>query len=69
MIGYRKKVIRENLLHAFPEKTEEERLEIERKFFRNLTDSFAEIIKMYTISKEELAKRITFALETLQVQD
>lgn len=58
LIGYRKKVIRENLLHAFPEKTDQERTKIEREFFRNLTDSFAEIIKMYTISKEELAQRV-----------
>ncbi|GAB2606229.1 lysophospholipid acyltransferase family protein [Belliella aquatica] len=57
-IGYRKKVIKENLLHAFPEKSVAERLEIERKFFRNLTDSFAEIIKMHTISKEELTRRV-----------
>lgn len=58
VIGYRKKVILENLQHAFPEKSENERREIARLFFRNLTDSFAEIIKMYSISKEELDKRV-----------
>jgi len=58
LLGYRKKVIRQNLLYAFPEKTDEERRKIEKEFFRNLTDSFAETIKMYTISKEELAKRV-----------
>ncbi|MFD2035598.1 lysophospholipid acyltransferase family protein [Belliella marina] len=58
VIGYRKKVIRENLEQAFPEKTGKERLKIEKEFFRNLTDSFAEIIKMYSISKEELARRV-----------
>jgi Kdo2-lipid IVA lauroyltransferase/acyltransferase len=58
VIGYRKKVILENLQHAFPEKSENERREIARLFFRNLTDSFAEIIKMYSISKEGLDKRV-----------
>jgi Kdo2-lipid IVA lauroyltransferase/acyltransferase len=58
IMGYRKKVIRENLLHAFPEKSEKERLKIEKTFFRNLTDTFAEIIKMYSISKEELDRRV-----------
>ena len=58
IIGYRKKVVRANLKHAFPEKTESERLKIEKEFFRNLTDSFAETFKMYTISKEELARRV-----------
>lgn len=58
IIGYRKKVILENLQFAFPEKTERERKKIARQFFRNLTDSFAEIIKMYGISKEDLDKRV-----------
>lgn len=56
--GYRRKVIKENLMYAFPEKSESERLIIERKFFRNLTDSFAEILKLYTITKDELAERV-----------
>ncbi len=58
VVGYRKKVILGNLQYAFPEKTESERREIARQFFRNLTDSFAEIIKMYRISKEDLDKRV-----------
>jgi KDO2-lipid IV(A) lauroyltransferase len=58
VVGYRKKVILENLQHAFPEKTEIERRKIARQFFRNLTDSFAETIKMNSISKEDLNKRV-----------
>jgi len=55
---YRQKVIFENLKFAFPEKSEKERRKIAKKFFRNLTDSFAETIKMYSISKEELSRRV-----------
>ncbi|MEP0710836.1 lysophospholipid acyltransferase family protein [Algoriphagus sp.] len=58
VIRYRKKVIDENLLHAFPEKTAEERKDIRNKFYRNFTDAFfAETIKMLTISEKELRQR------------
>ena len=56
---YRKKVIDENLLHAFPEKTARERKAIRNRFYRNFTDSIAEIIKSISISKKELAQRFT----------
>ncbi len=59
LLGYRKKVVRENLLLSFPEKSEKERKKIERKFYRNLCDSIVETIKMISISKEELSKRFT----------
>jgi KDO2-lipid IV(A) lauroyltransferase len=57
ILGYRKKIVAENLLHAFPEKTQGERLAIEKAFYRNFTDSLAETIKLLTISRKELTKR------------
>ncbi len=57
IIRYRKKVIEENLLHAFPEKTKKERLRIRNRFYRNFTDSFAETIKLLTISEKEFERR------------
>ncbi|WP_209332362.1 lysophospholipid acyltransferase family protein [Lunatimonas salinarum] len=57
VVGYRKKVVRENLAFAFPEKSETQRKEIEKIFFRNLTDSFAETIKLLRISDSEVIKR------------
>lgn len=58
VIGYRKQVIDENLLHAFPEKTPAERKSIRNEFYRNFTDAFfAETIKMLTISEKELRER------------
>ena len=57
VVRYRKKVIDENLLHAFPDKSEKERKAIRNQFYRNFTDSIAEIIKSLTISKEELSRR------------
>lgn len=57
VVGYRKKVVRENLAFAFPEKSEAQRKAIEKIFFRNLTDSFAETIKLLSISEKEVIKR------------
>jgi KDO2-lipid IV(A) lauroyltransferase len=58
VLKYRQKVIFENLAYSFPEKSETERKAIARKFFRTLTDSFAETLKFYTIDKKELAKML-----------
>lgn len=65
VIGYRKKVIEENLRYAFPEKSEAERKKIRNQFYRNFTDSFAETIKMLTISEEEMRKRFRLVNQVL----
>lgn len=57
LIGYRKDVVMRNLLIAFPEKTEKERIRIAKNFYLNLVDAFIESIKMITISKKEVQKR------------
>lgn len=59
ILGYRKEVVMHNLSIAFPEKTEEERKKISRKFFRNLTDTFIETIKLMSITEKELKRRYT----------
>lgn len=56
---YRVGVVRENLLQSFPDKTENERRIIEKKFYQNLCDSIMETIKMFSISRAELNKRVT----------
>jgi len=60
VVGYRKKLVRRNLKNSFPEKTKEELRKIERKFYKNLSDYAVETLKLLTISKEELAKRMVF---------
>ncbi|NHE57686.1 lysophospholipid acyltransferase family protein [Cyclobacterium plantarum] len=57
LIGYRKKVVQENLANAFPNKSCAERKQIEKDFYRNFTDSLAETIKLLTMGKKELNKR------------
>lgn len=46
-----------NLLTAFPGKTEKERREIAKKFYKQFADNFIEVIKLLSISKKELNKR------------
>jgi KDO2-lipid IV(A) lauroyltransferase len=57
LIGYRKKVVRENLLKSFPEKTSKERSKIEKQFYLHFCDVFFETIKLLTISQTEFRRR------------
>lgn len=58
LIGYRKKIVYENLKKSFPEKSEPEILKIRKQFFRNFSDYIVEMMKAMTISEKELKKRM-----------
>lgn len=60
IIGYRRKVVRKNLQKSFPNKSLNEIINIEKKFFKYLADLVFEIIKLNTISETELRKRVKF---------
>ena len=57
---YRRKVVRENLANSFPGETEEEIIETEKKFYHFLCDYMVETIKLFTMSKKEMRRRMTF---------
>jgi Kdo2-lipid IVA lauroyltransferase/acyltransferase len=59
LLKYRRDVVMNNLKIAFPEKTEEERKAIAKKFYKNLIDMFIESIKMISASDKFIAKRFT----------
>lgn len=59
LAGYRKEVVADNLLHAFPEKTAAERKEIEKKFYQRFCDNWIETIKLISISRKNLQKRFS----------
>jgi Kdo2-lipid IVA lauroyltransferase/acyltransferase len=61
IVRYRKKVIRRNLRNSFPEKSAEELKQIEKDFYRHLCDYGVETLKLLTITKPELMKRMQFA--------
>jgi KDO2-lipid IV(A) lauroyltransferase len=62
---YRKEVVMNNLLIAFPEKTEKERIEIAKQFYHNFLDAFIESIKFITLSKKQILRRTTGELELI----
>ena len=57
IIGYRKKIVRNNILIALPHISEEKRLVIEKKFYHHMCDMFLEMIKTMSISSEEMKER------------
>ncbi|MBS1959785.1 MAG: hypothetical protein JST80_09960 [Bdellovibrionales bacterium] len=58
--GYRKKVVRENIQKAFPAKSFDEIVRVEKAFYLHLCDLIFESIKTFTISREELKRRFVF---------
>jgi len=60
IFGYRKKVVRKNIAITFPEKTENERKQIAKKFNRHFIDLIVESIKAFTISEKEILKRYQY---------
>jgi len=57
---YRRKVVKENLYHSFPDKSADELNAIEKEYYKFLSSLFVEVIKMKSISKKELNKRVKF---------
>lgn len=57
VIGYRKKVVMNNLKIAFPEKSKEELTVIMKKFYSHFLDIFMEMLKTFSISNEEILER------------
>jgi Kdo2-lipid IVA lauroyltransferase/acyltransferase len=67
VLGYRRKVVSQNLINSFPEKTEKEIREIEKRFYRYFCDLFLETFKTLTISRENMVKHCSFESETLAI--
>ncbi len=59
VIHYRRKVVQENLLNSFPEKSQQERDRIEKEYFKYLADLIVETIKTISISEKEIKRRVT----------
>jgi KDO2-lipid IV(A) lauroyltransferase len=57
ILGYRKEVVRLNLKNAFPNKSEVELKQIEKKYFHFLCDVILETIQTLSISKKTMLKR------------
>jgi KDO2-lipid IV(A) lauroyltransferase len=60
VVGYRRKVVYNNLKNSFPEKEEKALRKIEKEFYKHFCDLIVESIKGFTISEKEALKRMTY---------
>lgn len=58
LVGYRKKVVTENLKNSFPHKTPDEIYKIRKSFYKNFSDYIVETLKSFTITSHELRVRV-----------
>ena len=67
VVRYRRPVVASNLARSFPEKSAAEIRQLTRAFYTNLSDVVVETLKAFTITEEELKKRVVFRkLELLE---
>ncbi|MBP6064529.1 lysophospholipid acyltransferase family protein [Bacteroides sp.] len=59
-VRYRRKVVRNNLVSSFPEKDMKEIIQIEKDFYSFFCDYMVETVKLFSMSKKEMQKRMTF---------
>jgi KDO2-lipid IV(A) lauroyltransferase len=60
LIGYRRKVVRLNLVNSFPGMSEREINKIEKRFYRYFCDLLFETLKTLTITPVQLKDHVTF---------
>ena len=57
IIGYRKKVVLNNLQNSFPDKSPKEIERISKKFYQHLCDLIVESVRLFSISEQEVVER------------
>ncbi len=60
LIRYRRRVVRKNLTDSFPGKSPTEIIKIEKDFYSFFCDYIAETIKFFSISENEIRRRMKF---------
>lgn len=67
IIRYRRRIVRRNLETSFPDKSPEEIGRIERGFYHFFVDYVMETLKLFSMPKGQMRRRMTFGgLDTLQ---
>ncbi|MBC9934836.1 lysophospholipid acyltransferase family protein [Chitinophaga qingshengii] len=69
LLGYRKKVVMQNLRNSFPDKNEAELKQICKEFYHYLCDLFLETFKTLTISRDAMIQHCRFTDETVALFD
>ena len=65
VVGYRKKVVMSNLLIAFPEKTDAQRIRIAKDFYHQFVNTMVETIQLISMSDQTFDKRVSSNVEVL----
>lgn len=60
VVRYRRKIVRRNIEESFPEKSHQEVVQIEKKFYHSMLDLLFESCKQFTMSPEEMQRRAVF---------
>lgn len=60
VVRYRRAVVKKNLANSFPEKSQQERDKIERKYYLHLSDLMVDNIKISSMSTQEASRRFKF---------
>ena len=60
IVGYRRKVVHQNIKDSFPDKSKIECFEIERTYYVHMCDLFMESLKYFSISEKEMRKRMVY---------
>jgi len=60
IIGYRKKIIYQNLQNAFPKKSHQELITIQKKYYSFMVDLFMETFKLLIMSSKSIQLRFKF---------
>ena len=60
VVGYRRKLIKRNLKNSFPDKDAKTLSAIEKEFFKNLCDYAVESLKLLSMPRAELSRRMLF---------
>lgn len=60
VVRYRREVVRANLRNSFPEKSEQERKQIERAFYKHLADVFIETLSLASVSEHQIRQRMKY---------
>lgn len=72
VVRYRVKVVRSNLANAFPDKSEQERKQLEKRFYHHLCDYGMETLWLIHSSEKAMKRHICFdnieLLETLRLE-
>jgi KDO2-lipid IV(A) lauroyltransferase len=61
IVKYSGKVIRSNLDNSFPNKSRAEKSIIQNGFYKKIADSILDTLKLLTISKRQLSKKVRFS--------